>query len=283
MQLTNRLNLPTPIVMAIANDDYDGKRADIGGSALSQPPRIRQLTRRHWDDITVDVADRIWPLLGSNTHYILERANIQNAIQEERFDMEVEGWTVSCKPDLFWNRALYDWKITSVWAVLNGIKTEWEQQLNVYAEVLRRHGHTVVAAMIIAIMRDWSKHQIKRSSDYPDTQVRQIPVKLWPEEKANLWIQDRVQLHQETENLPDHELPVCTPEERWERPTTYAVKIKGQKRAKRVLGSHEEAEAWGSKHLDGKRWEIEVREGESVRCGSYCDVNKWCDYYTKEV
>lgn len=282
MQLTNRLNLPTPIVMAVANDDYDMGDADISATGLIKPVRIYQLEKRYGDNISVDVSDLIWRLVGSNTHYILEQANIQNAVQEERMDMEIEGWKISCKPDLYWNRAVYDWKITSVWSVINGVKPEWGSQLNVYAEVLRRYGHTVSVAMVIAIMRDWSKYQVNRSSDYPKTQVKQIPVELWTPGQTTDWIAQRVKEHQEAETLADHELPVCTPEERWHKDDSWAVKIKGQKRAKRVLGSHEEAEAWGSQHLDGKRWEIEMRPGEDMRCESYCSCNQYCSFYLKE-
>jgi len=277
MQLTNRLNLPLPIVRAVQHDDYE-QSGDISVTGLIQPPRIRQLTSRHRGDISIDVADRIWPLLGSNTHYILERAQVDNALQEERLSIEVNGWTITGKPDLYYNQTVYDFKVTSVWSVLNGVKPEWGIQTNLYAHLLRHCNFSIEAATIICILRDWSKHQVKRSSNYPGTQVVMLPVKLWTQEETRKYILTRVQLHQEAEHLSDADLPVCTPQERWEKSTTYAVKVKGQKRAQRVLESMEAAEGWTSENMK-KAYEIEVRPGESVRCMSYCDCNNYCSFY----
>jgi len=276
MQLTNRLNLPLPIVRAVQHDDYE-QSGDISVTGLIQPPRIRQLTARHRENISVDVADRIWPLLGSNTHYILERAQIDNALQEERLSIEVNGWTITGKPDLYYNRTVYDFKVTSVWSVLNGVKLEWVIQANLYAHLLRHSNFSVETAVIICILRDWSKFQVKRSSNYPDTQAVMLPVTLWESTFVESWIKERVLLHQEVEHLSDADLPICTPIERWEKPTTYAVKVKGNKRAQRVLESMEAAEAWAENMK--KAYEIEVRPGESVRCMSYCDVNKICGLF----
>jgi hypothetical protein len=43
------------------------------------------------------------------------------------------------------------------------------------------------------------------------------------------------------------EVPPCTPEERWGRPTRFAVMKQGQKRAVRVFDTREEAEAYVTK------------------------------------
>lgn len=278
MNLTNRLNLPLPIVRAVEHDDYwqDGH---ISVTGLIQPPRIRQLTYRHRESITVDVADRIWPLLGSNTHYILERAAIDNALQEERLSIDVLGWKVTGKPDLYYNRTVFDFKVTSVWSVLNGVKNEWEIQENLYAVLLRAYTFTVEQLAIIAILRDWSKHQVTKSRDYPDTQSVILPVTLWDPIDAGMYLEERVIMHQGAVRLEDDALPICTPAERWERPTQYAVKKRGNKRAARLLPTMEEAEMWAMDNMKEKPFEIEVRPGESIRCASYCDCSNFCNWW----
>lgn len=277
MELTNRLNLPSTIVSAIERDPYH-QDGDISATGLIQPPRIRQLTARYTNSLTVDVADRVWPLLGSATHYVLEKADTKDGLQEERLSMEVLNWTVTGQADLYENRIIYDYKITSVWSALRGVKLDWEKQENIYAELYRETNFPVDELRIIAILRDWSKHQVKKSGNYPETQVVMLPVTLWPPEKAQEYIQERVHLHQVCEGLKDADLPLCTAEERWERPTVYAVKVKGQKRARRVLESMENAEMWAKDNMK-KEFEIDVRQGESVRCESYCDCAPRCDYH----
>ena len=279
MELTNRLNLPSTIVSAIEQDPYcqDG---DISATGLIQPPRIRQLTERHHKKLSIDVADRIWPLLGSNTHYILERADTKDGLQEERFSISVDNWIVTGQPDLYENNTIFDYKITSVWSVLHGAKDDWIRQLNIYAELMRQANFRVKALKIITILRDWSKYQVKKSSDYPKTQVKVIPIDLWPAEKAQEYIEERVKFHQICEKLPDEDLPLCTAEERWERPTKYAVKTKGVKKARRVLDTMEDAQTWAENNMK-KDFEIEIRQGESIRCASYCDCAPYCNFYQK--
>jgi hypothetical protein len=60
-------------------------------------------------------------------------------------------------------------------------------------------------------------------------------------------------------------LQPCTEEERWTRPTTYAVKVKGINKAKRVLSSHDEACAWlDNSNLKGAYIEKEKEKTQSV-------------------
>jgi hypothetical protein len=192
--------------------------------------------------------------------------------------MNVLGWKVTGATDLYDGKGVItDIKNTSVWSVLRGVKDDWVIQLNLYCALWRNHNWPVTKLQIIAILRDWSKHQIKRSSDYPKHQVQVLPVPLWLPEDAHKYMTERVTLHQEAEHLSDADLPMCSPGERWERPTTYAVKVKGQKRAKRVLESMEEAEVWAKDNMK-KDFDIEVRPGESVRCESYCDCSQFCDF-----
>ena len=277
MIITNKFNLPRTIIAAVQNYSQSYHQdGDISATSLIQPPRIRQLMERHQNSLRIDAADRIWPLLGSNTHYILQQANIQNALQEERLAMTVGTWTITGQPDLYEGETVYDYKITSVWSVLHGVKPDWIKQLNIYAALLRSNNFPVKSLKIIVLLRDWSRHQV-RNQNYPKTQALSLPVPLWSPEKASAYISNRVCLHQACEILKDNDLPVCTAEERWEKPTMYAVRVKTQKKAKRVLDSKKKAEAWAADNLK-QSYVIEVRTGESVRCVSYCDCSAYCNF-----
>lgn len=74
MALTNRLGLPQTIEKAVHNDPYTYGKAHISATSLYGPPKPRLLRRLFPEQITEDVADRLWALVGQIGHGILERA-----------------------------------------------------------------------------------------------------------------------------------------------------------------------------------------------------------------
>lgn len=276
MELTNAYNLPSPLVNALKNDRYH-QPGHISVTGLIQPPRMRQLIERNQDIINEDVSDRIWMLLGSAVHGVLDRADVTDGFQEERLTIKSRGWDVTGKADLWESPGiLSDYKVTSVWAYINGVKDEWETQLNCYAALYRDAGFPVKKLQIVCIFRDWQKNRAKSGDNYPPCAAAVMPVKIWGHYDTLEYINTRVALHQEAESLPESDLPPCTASERWEKPTTYAAMKKGRKRAVRVLESEETAQRMVD---EGKGDFVEVRPGESTRCESYCPVNWLCNIY----
>lgn len=274
MKLTNRLNLPQPLVDAVANDSYNRGQAHISVTGLLRPPRVAALEEAHADELEEDASDRIWSLVGQVIHGVLERAD-QTGVTERRFSIEVEGWTVSGQADRFLRGLLQDYKFVTAYKFKNGgVPEEFEQQLNCYAELHRRNGHDVKRLEIVAILRDWSKMEARRDPAYPQQQViiRQVP--LWTQAKAQAFIRSRVILHQQARVR----LPECSPDERWAKPDVYAVMKRGRKTAVRLYESREAAESHvGS---DGSLF-IVFRPGVSVRCENYCSVSSFCSQYAK--
>ena len=72
-------------------------------------------------------------------------------------------------------------------------------------------------------------------------------------------------------------LPECTPDQMWEKPTTYAVMKEGNKRATSVHATEEEAQE-ALKMVKGKA-SIVIRPGERTRCETFCSVNRFCSQY----
>lgn len=276
--ITNHANLPDAIVQAVVNDPYPyGKTGDISVTRLIGPPQIRMLERQHRDDIEEDAADRIWALIGQIAHGILERAETV-AITEERLFAEVDGWQVSGQFDrlaLLPDGTLQDYKVTSTWAVIDGPKTEWLQQLNTLRYLATRNGYKVEKLQIVAILRDWSKGKARQGGNYPPVQVRVIDVPVWPMARTEDYVRERVRLHQLAETCAEtgRALPECTSEERWERPTKYAVRKPGRKSAVRLYD--DQAAAWrhASEVPNGY---VETRAGASIRCADYCPVAEFC-------
>lgn len=279
MQLQNRLGLPAPLVRALTREPRPRVPGRISLTELIQPAQIRALTVRHGAEILEDASDLIWALLGTLLHGALEgyADRLQGEIPEEKLVMEILGWTVVGKYDLsemvLDGELLTDWKLTSVWSMKDGFKLEWEQQLNCYAQLVRHAGRNVDQIQIVAIGRDWSKNKARFDKDYPQEQVKVIAVPLWTAEETLEFITERVRLHQEAEKgiWPD-----CTPEERWARPTQWAVMKKGQKKAVKLYESKHAAE-WAV----AKDQYIVERPGESVRCNAYCAVANVCPQKAK--
>lgn len=276
MKLTNRLNLPQPLVDAVKNDSYTSGGADISVTTLLKPPRMVALEKQHKDEIEEDVSMRIWSLMGQVVHGILERAS-NTGVAERRLSINVEGWSVSGSMDRYIDGLLQDYKVVTAYKFKDGgVPIEYEQQLNVYAEILRQHGHPVNVAEIVGILRDWSKLEARRDANYPQTQVIVRNVPLWHPIKAQTFIRERVILHKQARVT----LPLCNDEERWARPTKYAAMREGQVRAVKLFENEAEATEYVKQ---GKNLKVEVRPGELVRCSSYCQVSAFCTQYRDEL
>ncbi len=297
MRLTNYANLPKVIERAVANDPYDSQGSDISATRLIAPPRIVALQKKYADEIEEDVADRIWSLLGQSVHHILERSVREEDISELRVfykDKHITNdWTLSGTFDyLQSDGSLIDFKVTSAWSALEATtkgKPEWEQQLNILDYLCSKNqdklGKIKVKKLyIMAILRDWSKNKAKEgNSDYPKKQVVIIPIKRWNKDQQEQFIKERVKLHQEAEMATVPSL--CTPLERWSRPDQFAVMKDGRNSALRLLSTMKDAKQYivDKNMKEGKGCTIVHRVGQDVRCDNYCSVNKFCDYYNKEL
>jgi hypothetical protein len=273
MIVTNKYNLPESVVRAVSRN-YPPKENRISVTDLVNAPLIRYLKMKHWDDLTEDASDQLWKLLGTSMHYVLEQHSPEDAFQEEKLTADINGITISGKSDLYQNGVITDWKATSVFSFLLGNKPEWEAQLNVYAWLWKMNGFPVEKLLINALLRDWQKSKSLQDSNYPRIPFLEMEIPLWSTEDVKKYILYRVSLHM---LVPP---PECTPEEKWQRPTTYAVMKKGRKSAVRVYNSDLEAEMKIDSIVKEKsKHYIEKRPGRRIRCEDYCIVNKFCPYY----
>jgi hypothetical protein len=284
VRITNRYNLPAPIVRAVTFGERTHRPGFISVTEAIKPPKMRALEIGHAAEITEDASERLFALMGSAVHSVLERAMTDNVFQEEFLSAEIGGWTVTGRPDLLEydmkadGYLLSDYKMTSVAAFFGGVKAEWEAQINCYAHLFRLHGFEVGAAQIVAMLRDWSMG--KRASggdDYPPCPVLVLPVNLWPAEAQENYLLARVKAHQLAQE--GVEIPDCTPEERWERPAKWAAIKPGNKRATRVFENAGEAFVWINLSDNSDKFQVHKRPGGSIRCESYCRVAPFCSQW----
>src|SRR5262245_61834369 len=294
MRLTNRFNLPEPFVAAVSSDDYVRGDAEFTSTELIRPSRILVYSRRHDADIVEDVSDRVWAFQGQTKHVVLERiarTNPKRYIVEHRFETVMPGTKsrISGLIDLYDKdtNILYDWKETSVWRfLLRGKelndKDEWVQQANINLYLMRIHHYPVKELINIALLKDWKarKARFGREPDYPKCAVHVMPLPMWNIGQAQGYINERVEKHRAEAKNP----PVCTKEERWQRDASFAVMRRDKKRAIRLCMSRDQAEAIMMHHMkiappgDGKKFYIEERSAEPVRCLDFCPVQLFCDF-----
>ena len=291
MKLTNKYNIPQTFVNVLQRPTYSKGKANLSVTQLINSPKIVALTSLFADELEQDVSEMVWSIFGSAVHGVLEHGKDANHKIEERLHTEIDGWNISGAIDLQIvgenGIAIRDYKTTSAWAVMNE-KIEWEQQLNIYAWLVEKVKKTPVTDVgIVAIIRDWNRRDAGTREGYPEAPIKELPVKLWSFEERERFVSERISKHSACEFAieTDQPLPRCTPEEMWEKNTTWAVKKTGGVRAKSVHQTQEEAA--DALEKAGKGYEIEVRLGERTRCANFCSVShrciQWRDYQDGEL
>jgi len=281
MIITNRFNLPEALISVLSRA-RPPSTSGFSVSTLISPPRIAQLTRRHWNEIKTDVSEMLWLLLGSATHYVIEKAKIPDSLVEEKLFTVMDGEQIRGRADLWKDEILDDWKVTSVWTVIfnpSG-KPEWRAQLNIYAWLYSLQGFITKKLRVPAILRDWQKGKALQGGDYPPIPMHVFDIPLWTTEDTVAYVRERIRMHKEAMPLPDDQLPLCTDEERWVKAGKFALMKEGRKSAVKLYDDKKEAikelASCDSKHY------VEERKGEAVRCKDYCDVAQFCSQWKGE-
>jgi len=281
MRITNNSKLPAPIVRAVESHSHRG--AEYSVTQLLRSPRHLWLERRHDDEISVDVTEKIWALFGTMVHQVLEAGEGEHQFSEIYMEQEVDGVRISGTSDLYdtESKTISDWKVTSVYSVLYGSRTEeWTQQLNIYAWLMRREGYAVDAIEVVAILRDWSKSKARFDKEYPDSQVVRVPLELWADEDADYFVRSRVRELEAHKESPDNSLPACSDEYRWKKPTKYAAMKVGRKSAVKLHDNILDAEKHAASLPGGY---VEHRPSVATRCQDYCAAAQFCNQYQAEA
>ena len=266
MSLTNEYGAPDVFVSAGEGDPYTKGVADFSATELLKPPQIVRLTKKHEDSITTDVRDEWWKLLGKGVHNILEQYG--EGLCEERFFAECNGVKISGAIDMLVDGAVTDYKVTSVFTIQRGLKTDWEQQLNIYAWLLRQNDITATSLTIVGLCRDWIQSRAAVKRDYPQSPIVPIKVPLWRDERQDAFVENRVRVHTMENTLP------CTPEERWAR-GGYTV-LGGGLKPRSFDSLNEAANYINIKEKPGRTFSIKDGGAKFVRCESWCSISDHC-------
>lgn len=276
MIVTNKHNLPESLVNAIKNDTYTGPKADssvVSVTTLIGSPKIHFLKCKHWAELTEDVIDGIWKLLGSAAHEVVSRAEGKQDLAEQRIEKEVNGLKISGAFDLYTKeQEVLDYKFTSAYSIQynpNG-KPEWVAQMNLYRYLLESCGFPIKGLKIVAILRDWAEKNVKPGGAYPEIPVAVINIPMWTKEETEKYLFERTELFKECAAMDIKDLPDCTAAETWAK---FYIMKEGRVTPVKKCDTMVEAKA---NCPDDKKHTIVEERG---RCSKYCLVNKYCSQY----
>jgi len=286
-KLTNKYGLPQTLMNYANRNTYSRGNANISVTQLIGSPRVRMMTQKHQEEIVEDVSDRLWAIIGSALHEVVEKGSDDEHQAEERLFIEVDGWRISGGIDLQSMNldedgtrtcAISDYKLTSTFNVMNP-KPDWERQLNCYAHLVRKvKGFEIKRLSINAIMRDWMRARAKTDQNYPQAAMQVIDIPLWSPEAAEQYFNERVKIHKDAEALMDWgDTPECTPEERWYSPGQLAVMKDGRKRALKLFEPEHKEEA--EEYAKENKATVVERPGQNKKCEDFCAVSDWCSQW----
>ena len=199
MRINNLEQFPLPVQNALKNDSYDGGiGTDISATSLKDSARIPYLKRNNPDHVREDARNMILPLFGTAIHLIMENNSPKDWITEERYYAVVntpEGEKVLSgqidavvpvdpkKAEKFFGKPVPKPCIIYYYKVLHSWKAEidmsdFEEQGNIYAYLLRQNGFTPISFTIWGFVRDWTNALAERKQI---NALHKKEFKLWPE------------------------------------------------------------------------------------------------------
>ena len=311
-RIIDTFGLPEAVVNAVKNDQYDrgqpleGTVGIYTPSSMSTPPQVAELYRQYDDEIEEEAVTRVWSLLGSSVHNILELGaeHAGDEYAEERMfaKLDVPAYGIYTISGMIDNRApleqaINDYKVTSVWTIINGGRDEWIDQLNIYAWLIRQNGGEVERLRIYALLRDWSWREALKSDRYPSTPIIEWPIIRKNDDMIEAHMRARIAVH---EDARSGRIEPCSEEDRWAKEPTYVIRKVGRKTAVKVDRDLENLERWAEKKgivvtnhdlqsgfgidetvfdefADGAEHYLIVRLGEQIRCARYCSVVQYCE------
>lgn len=290
--------------------DYNDDPTVISATTLLKPMRALVLSMQNKDALKeMDIKDLIPSKMGSAVHDSLEQAwldtdNVFNALEtlgmgsvkdrilinpkpedltnnsiaiymENRAIKKIGNWTVSGKYDLVLDGVLHDYKSTSVYAIIfNSNGAQYTKQGSIYRwlnpdKILANHMN------IEYLFTDWSGTKAKTDKGYPKQRVESKRYPLMSLEATEQMIKDILRDLDLYKNMEQVDLPECSPEELWQKPTTWKYYRKAEQKRSTANFPDDMAGAYARMDADGNVGIVKEFPGEVKRC-NYCACIDLC-------
>ncbi len=225
MKLVNKNGLEPIFHRALLKDEYDKGASDFSATELISPARKSALILSAGDSLEVDISSKVAIALGTGWHSFIERgARPDIDIVEKRYFAKFGEYMISAQIDLLETDTgrLIDWKTTKTYPFTDkggkGVKPEWEQQLNIQAEILRINDIDVKSLHICGVLKDHDKKALDQSSryymkGYPKFEMQTVDLPMWSRKEAIDFIFERIKAH--VAARADVEKSRCSSKETW--------------------------------------------------------------------
>lgn len=207
-----------------------------------------------------------------------EEAKIPGAIPvylENRVEREIDGVTISGKYDFVYEGRVRDIKTTKVYNwILGGNDKKYALQGSIY-RWLNPDIITDDFCAIEFLFTDWTPLKASIDKTYPPKRVMTRVLPLLTLDETEAYIRKQVAILVKHKESKQANLPKCTPDELWMKPTKYAYykNASNTTRATRLFDNIHEANLRCSQ--DGGKGRIVPRIAEPTFC-KFCDARPIC-------
>lgn len=204
---------------------------EFSATEISNPYKAIILTRKHYDEITINASDIIYPTIGTALHEsrhnpLIHAPNTINELKglsRLRWVDGVSGFTLSGQPDSFdlIKREIGDLKSTTMWNLdkkREDTFKEWIQQLSIYRFLMLENTFLDVSkkAVVTVFTRDFL---VWKKTDNCPSQIFEITIDLDDERVIKDYVKGRLLV---LKDIVDKKIPMpdCTDKERWKNDKT---------------------------------------------------------------
>jgi hypothetical protein len=314
---SNKHFIPLPMAVWLADETYEPHAANvISATSLQKPLRALVLERRLSMEGEIELMDLVPSRLGTAVHSAVEtswKRNYGQALKalgyteefieririnpqeiqmlgeenlipvylEQRKSMEMEGVVISGQFDMVIDGQLYDFKTTQSYTLVSGGNNrDYQLQGSIY-RMLNPEIITGWSVKLLFLVTDWSRYRAMaeegRNGPYPDQRIVEKELPLLSIAETKRYIRERVRKMRDLLDVPQEELPECTPQELWQEPSKWAVYKNPENtgKATRVFDNQQDAYIWNAQSTAGKGMIVE-RPAVVRRCG-YCNARSICE------
>ena len=311
MKITNKFNVPLPLAVWLAMDNYEYNDDPkvISATSLLKPLKSLILTMRATGPSETDVTDLIASRLGTSIHTAVESAwlspklthtlealgvpkGMRELIQvnpdaselatdtipiylEQRRTKEVDGWKITGQFDFVSMGKLYDIKSTGTYNWINQSNaSKYAQQGSIYKWLFP---DLIVDDLltILYVFTDWSAVKARSDKDYPQKRLLAQEYLLMSNEETDRFIKAKLKDITKYLDKPESEIPECSAEELWLKPSVFKYYKNPEKRDRSTknFDSYWEAHSYLTK--DNSVGVIVEVKGEVGFC-RYCPAKNGC-------
>lgn len=308
---TNSENIPLALAVFLATDSYDHEENVISATTLLKPVRQVVLSSRvPKEDSLVDISGLIASRMGTALHDAIERSwavdNYKRAMQqlgypvkvikqvrvnptpeeeaegginvylERRSYKQVGKWRVSAKFDFVGDGQVQDFKSTSVFTYMNQSNSDkYLQQGSIYRwlnpDIIHRDNMA-----IHYIFTDWSGAKARIEESYPKSRMISQTYQLMSIPETDAFVKHKLNLIEMYEDAPEPEIPLCTDEEVWRKPTIWKYYKNPEKTEGRSTNNFDSYHEAMQKYVsDGSVGVVKEFKGQVVAC-LYCAAFSLC-------